>query len=271
MKTLMKNKNFVQLAGEMADVAGILWRNGWAERNAGNISVDVSGMISLRKDPLKEGRVVRLEEAVPGLAERMYLISAAGTRMRDLAVKPFENTVLVRIQPDGASFSVLQFKKKKEKKLVPTSELSTHLGIHQMIVARGSDEKVVLHTHATELITLTHSPEVKTKEALNRILWGMHPETIMFVPKGFGLVPYIHSGSAQIAISTVEALQKHDVVVWEKHGVFAIGKTLHDTFDRIDIACKSARIWFLCKSAGFEPEGLSREQLLSLEGILPDA
>jgi rhamnulose-1-phosphate aldolase len=133
-----------------------------------------------------------------------------------------------------------------------------------MIAERGSIEKVVLHTHATELVALTQAKEFCNKDSLNKLLWGMHPETIMFMPKGVGFVPYILPGSAEIAMETIKVLQDHDVALWEKHGVFAIGKSISDTFDVIDILAKSARIFFTCRSANIIPEGFTAPQLKEL-------
>ena len=95
----------------------------------------------------------------------------------------------------------------------------------------------------------------------------MHPETIMFVPKGIGIVPYILPGSLEIAEETIKALQNHDVALWEKHGVFAIGKSVPDTFDVIDILAKSARIFFMCRSANIIPEGFTEQQLYELKKL----
>jgi len=50
--------------------------------------------------------------------------------------------------------------------------------------------------------------------------------------------------------------------------VFAIGESVLDTFDTIDIIAKSAKIYFMCKNAGFEPEGLSIEQLNELKELV---
>ena len=151
--------------------------------------------------------------------------------------------------------------------LRPTSELPAHLGIHQMITERGSTEKVVMHTHVTELIALTQCKEFCNQEVLNKIVWDMHPETIMFVPKGIGFVPYLLPGSLDIAKETILALQDHDVALWEKHGVFAIGKSVADTFDLIDILAKSAKIYFLCRSADIVPQGFTEEQLEELKKL----
>jgi len=40
-----------------------------------------------------------------------------------------------------------------------------------------------------------------------------------------------------------------------------VGNTFSDAFDTLDILAKSAKIYFLCKSAGMDPEGLSPAQL----------
>jgi rhamnulose-1-phosphate aldolase len=142
------------------------------------------------------------------------------------------------------------------------------LGIHQLIAKRGSNEKVILHTHASELVALTQHPAIKDADTINRILWGMHPETAVFIPKGIGFVPYIMPGSEEIAIRTLAELANFDIVLWEKHGVFAIGQNVLDCFDNIDIACKSAHIYLTCKAAGFEPEGLKDAQLEALRNYV---
>jgi rhamnulose-1-phosphate aldolase len=95
----------------------------------------------------------------------------------------------------------------------------------------------------------------------------MHPETIVFIPEGIGFVPYTTPGTEEIAEETIKALQKHKVALWEKHGVFAIGKSAFETFDMIDILAKSARVFFLVSSSGHHPEGLSEDQLAVLKDL----
>lgn len=52
---------------------------------------------------------------------------------------------------------------------------------------------------------------------------------------------------------------------WEKHGAFAIGETVSDVFDMIDILSKSAQIWFMVMQSGNEPKGLNDVQLMELK------
>jgi rhamnulose-1-phosphate aldolase len=153
------------------------------------------------------------------------------------------------------------FKLWPEKEREPTSELSTHLAVHDMLIRTKSTAKALVHTHATELIALTQIREFCSTEALNRLLWSMHPETILFIPKGLGFIPFELPGTSGIADSTSDILEEHPVAVWEKHGVLSTGKTAADAFDLIDLLAKSARIFFMVKNAGYEPERLTKEQL----------
>ena len=261
---LNQNKAIQNLTNEMAEVAGYLWQRGWAERNAGNISVNISDLLQDDIHGSSADTIIELAIAYPKLAGCSFLVTGTGKRMRDLARNPSENAVIIIINKEGSGYQAIPLKENADTCL-PTSELPTHLGIHQMIAGRGSDEKVVMHTHADELVALTHSKEFCNQEELNRLLWSMHPETAIFVSKGVGFVPYIVPGTENIAVETIRTLQNHDVAIWEKHGVFAIGKEISATFDVIDILAKSARIYFMCRSANIEPGRFSDAELAELK------
>ena len=260
-----KNR-FGRVKREISRVAGYLWDRGWAERNAGNISVNIDGY-GFTFDDTPEAVIYPLEKAFPNLDGKLFLVTATNSRMRDISSKPGKHTLVIVITERGTAYRKYTLSGKPDPSLSPTSELPTHLGIHSMIAARGTWERVVIHTHATELIALTQVRELCNEQKLNSILWGMHPETVIFVPSGAGFVKYSLPGSADIAARTLEALSNHSAAVWEKHGVFAIGATIDETFDQVDILCKSAAIWFMSRQAGYEPEGLTESQLAELRKI----
>lgn len=262
-KLFNKEKKISSILDEIAEVAQYMWHKGWAEKNAGNISVLLPQSIS--KDVLTKFNRIILQKPMPELKHKCFYITGAGKRMRDIAKSPVENGLFLQVAEKGSEVYVVKL---VNENIVPTSELSTHLGVHQMIARRGTEEKVILHTHATELIALTQWEDLKSEELLNNTLWGMHPETMVVIPKGVGLVPYYLPGTDKIAQATVEKFNNYDIIVWEKHGVFAIGKNIQETFDSIDIVCKSAKIWLECRSAGFKPEGLSKEQLEEIKELI---
>ena len=70
-----------------------------------------------------------------------------------------------------------------------------------------------------------------------------------------------------MAQATIEQLEEYDVVMWEKHGVFAKGTDVMAAFDQIDVLSKSAKIYVNAKAMGFEPEGMSDAQMKELTEV----
>lgn len=243
---------------EISEVAKLINQKGWAEKNAGNFSIRIGTDIKFEDS----NKHYPLLTSYPKLANEVFLVTGKGKRMRDIAKLPADNTILIKINTNGDSFST-----HKDEQTIPTSELQTHLAIHNMVTHRGSDEKAVIHTHVTELIALTHIKEYCDQNSLNKLLWQMHPETIMFVPNGIGFVPFELPGSAKIATETVNALRNHQIALWEKHGVFSIATSLNQCYDLIEIVAKSAEIYFMCTNTGTLPQGLSSIQLDQLKDI----
>jgi rhamnulose-1-phosphate aldolase len=266
MKIFKSNKEIKSIIKEISKVALCLWQRGWAERNAGNISVNISELLLIDNQEYNSLPYFDLPVSYNKLAGNYFLVTGTGRRMRDIAGRPSANTLLIKLNEKANGYWILT-QKSEDIILMPTSELPTHLGIHQMISAKASQEKVVLHTHATELIAITQAKEYCNQKALNSILMQMHPETSIFIPKGVGFVPYCLPGSEEIAARTLKELEIHDIAIWEKHGVFAIGSNVTETFDCIDILAKSARIFLMCKSANIIPEGFTDEQLAELKKL----
>ena len=186
--------------------------------------------------------------------------------MRDLAIDPENNALMIRVNEKGNGYQILSLSG-SESCIHPTSELPTHLAIHERLIRKYARERSVVHTHPNELISITQIRQFCDEKALNHLLWGMHPETMVMVPEGAGLLPYMLPGSLEIADATLNKFENHKVVIWEKHGSFAIGRDVFEAFDLIDILAKSAQIYFQCKAAGHEPEGLTVGKIAELKEL----
>jgi rhamnulose-1-phosphate aldolase len=146
--------------------------------------------------------------------------------------------------------------------VAPTSELPSHLAVHDYLLAKGSPYRASLHTHPIELVALTHSKKWMEKDVATRMLWSMIPETKAFCPRGLGMVPYLLPSSVELADATLRTLDEgYDVVMWEKHGVFAVDTDIMSAFDQVDVLNKSALIYIAARNMGFEPEGMSDAQM----------
>ncbi|MGC9341890.1 MAG: rhamnulose-1-phosphate aldolase [Bacteroidales bacterium] len=263
-EAILKNSKIQKKILEVAELAQYLWQKGWAERNAGNISVNLTHLVKEEIQNMERYPVFSVENEHPQIANGYFFVTGTGKRMRDLARNPMKNACIIKMNERGNEYHIISKNKKNLYDFRPTSELPTHLAIHNVLVENNSPNKVVVHTHPNELVALTQIREFQDEKKLNKLLWGMHPESVVFVPRGLALVPYILPGTKTIADATLQRIKDHDVVMWEKHGTFAVGPDVFDAFDMIDILSKSARIYFMVKSAGFEPEGLSEDQLKEL-------
>ena len=245
---------------KIAEVAGYLWQNGWAERNGGNITVNVTDLVD---DEIRElpaiSEVKQIGVTLPALKGTYFYCKGTGKRMRDLARWPMENGSIIRILDDCASYVIIV-----DEAVLPTSELPSHLTVHARLIESGSPYKATVHTHPIELVAMSHNREMLGKDVLTNILWSMIPETKAFCPLGLGIVPYTLPGSNELADATLRELEDYDVVMWEKHGVFAKGLDVMDAFDQIDVLSKAAKIYIAARSMGFVPEGMSKEQMAEM-------
>ena len=261
MKSILEGRpNLEKEVNKIAEVAGYLWQNGWAERNGGNITVNITELVDddIRQMPAIS-EVKPIGVTLPALKGTYFYCKGTGKRMRDLARWPMDNGSVIRILDDCASYVIIA-----DNAVMPTSELPSHLTVHARLIESGSNYKATVHTHPIELVAMSHNRKMLGKDVLTNILWSMIPETKAFCPLGLGIVPYTLPGSNELADATLRELEDYDVVMWEKHGVFAKGLDVMDAFDQIDVLSKAAKIYIAARSMGFEPEGMSQEQMAEM-------
>ncbi len=257
MRSILDYKILADEIYKASEVAGYLWEKGWAERNGGNITINVTDYISpaiAELEPIIEPLPIGAH--LPALKGQYFFGKGTLKRMRDLARLPMDNGSLIRISDDCKHYEIIA-----DNPIMPTSELLSHLSIHNYLIENKTGYKAVLHTHPTELISMSHNPVFLKKGVLTDLLWRMIPEARLFCPRGLGIVPYETPGSTELANATLEQFKEYDVVIWEKHGVCCVGRDILDAFDTVDTLTKSAQIYLNSIVMGFEPEGLTKKQM----------
>ena len=258
MKSILDNRPaLAEAIGQVAEAAGYLWQKGWAERNGGNITVNITELVDEEVRQLPPiGPRVPIGQTLPQLRGCYFYCKGTNKRMRDLARRPMENGSVIRIADTCDSYEIVA-----DRPVAPTSELPSHLSVHNYLLGIGSPCRASLHTHPIELVAMSHARKFLEKDVATRLLWSMIPETKAFCPRGLGIVPYRLPGSVELAEATIRELADYDVVMWEKHGVFAVDRDIMQAFDQVDVLNKSAQIYIAAKNMGFEPEGMSDEQM----------
>ena len=264
MKSILENnEGLKKVVDQIAEVTGYLWQKGWAERNGGNITVNVTEFAQADWATMPAiAPVKQIGMVLPELKGKYFYAKGTGKRMRDLARWPMQNGSIIRICEDCSSYEIIA-----DEPVVPTSELPSHLALQNYLLASGSTYKATLHTHPIELVAMSHIQRFLKGDEMTRVLWSMIPETLAFAPLGIGIVPYDLPGSVQLAEATLEQIKTHDVVLWEKHGTVAVGTDIMDAFDQTDVLCKAANIYMCAKSMGSEPDGMTDEAMKEVQDV----
>jgi len=264
MKSILDNRPALKaVIDEVAEVTGYLWQKGWAERNGGNITVNITEFVDEEIASLPAiAPVMQIGKELPMLKGKYFYAKGTGKRMRDLARYPMQNGSIIRICPDCASYEIIA-----DEPVLPTSELPSHLELQNYLITTGSCYKATLHTHPIELVAMSHIKRFLRPGEMTRVLWSMIPETLAFAPLGIGIVPYQLPGSLKLAEATLEQIKTHDVVLWEKHGTVAVGRDIMDAFDQTDVLCKAANIYMCARAMGSEPEGMTDAAIKEVQDV----
>ncbi len=265
MKSILDNRpSLSAVVWQVAEVAGYLWEKGWAERNGGNITVNVTEQVDdamLAMPAISEPKAIGV--TLPYLKGCWFYCKGTLKRMRDLAKEPMANGSIIRITEDCAHYEIVA-----DYPVVPTSEIPAHLSVHNYLLEKGSPYRACVHTHPIELVAMTHCSKFMEKDVMTKLLWSMIPETKAFCPRGVGMVPYLLPSGVELAEATIKTIDdNYDVVMWQKHGALAVDVDAMSAFDQIDVLNKAALIYIAGKNMGFEPEGMSEAEMKEMTEV----
>jgi L-fuculose-phosphate aldolase len=159
------------------------------------------------------------------LDDERLLMTPSGRRKDELALS--EVLVVPLVADPGETFPPGQPR--------PSSDLA----IHRAAYLARPDALAVAHAHLPAALALTLAGEIPDPQAL--------PETALFIPR----LPYLRfkaMGSAELAADVARALTDADeplpgAVLLERHGAVAIGSTLDEAADRLELVEVLCRTW----------------------------
>lgn len=253
------------------DLTYEMWMLGWDERNGGNISLildekDLQSYLDLEN----VHRQIPLQFQVPELANQYFLVTGSGKYFRNMRKKPEESLGIIRIDETGTYGDLLWGFVDGS---MPTSELPAHLMSHVIRLQEDPDHRVIIHTHATNLIAMTFTHALDEKE-FTKTLWKMCTECIVVFPEGVAMLPWMIPGTDEIGKQTAEKMKDFRLVVWPHHGIFGAGTSIDDAFGLIETAEKAAEIYMLIHAhKGGVKQAITDEELVALAkafGVQPN-
>jgi rhamnulose-1-phosphate aldolase len=226
---------------EMMRTTANMYRLGWDERNAGNISYLLDESIAEYIDISVVKRSFTIDFDAKALAGKYFLVTGTGKYFKNVQYDPQDNLGIVRISADGKSADLLWGFSGGGS---PTSEFSAHLMCHAERLKINPEHKIIMHTHPVNLIAMTYVHSIDEVE-FTRTLWRLCIEGIVVFPEGIAVLPWMLCGTNEIAEATAKKMSEFRLVVWSQHGIFGAGSTFDEAFGLIETAEKAAQTYLI--------------------------
>lgn len=237
-KNILKSK-FIK---EMGEATANMYRQGWDERNGGNVSYllyeqDVEPYLNLKK-------VIRRiptgfeDKNLNGL---YFCVTGTGKYFKNVQGDPETNLGVIRIVDDGKTAELLWGFKDGGSF---TSELPAHLMTHMARLGVDKEHRIVIHTHPTYTVAMSGVCQIDEKE-FTRKLWQIHTESVVVFPDGIGVLPCMVCGTTEIGRATAEKMKKHRLVLWTDHGIYGVGRNMDEAFGLVETVEKMAQLYML--------------------------
>ncbi|MCI8390253.1 MAG: rhamnulose-1-phosphate aldolase [Roseburia sp.] len=232
-------------------------RQGWHERNGGNLTYRMRGeevaecRPYFRKEP---GGWVPMGVQADNLKGEYFISTGSGKFLQNVSMEPQNNICIVEINENGDSYRIVWGLENGGR---PTSEFPTHFMNHSVRkrVTDGAN-RVIYHAHTPYVIALTFVLPLKA-EVFTRMLWKSATECCVVFPGGVGVVPWMVPGGAEIAKATCVQMEQYDAAVWAFHGLFVSGPDFDTAFGLMHTIEKAAQIASIALSAS--PDGKLRQ------------
>ncbi len=249
-----------QLLEQMGEVGKRLSEIGATEGAAGNISICIREPLEI-EEYFPNVTTVDLPVPAPELAGATLLVTGSGRRLREIADAPAANLACIVVQEGGMRGRMFTSRDCLFKRV--TSEFNTHLAVHHdQMRSRPVRFHAVLHAQPRHVTFISHIPAYQDERYFNTHLLRWQPETIMNLPEGIGVLPFLLPGSQHLMIETMLSMRDHRLVVWSQHGVIARAdeSIVHalDLVEYMETAAQYESLNLLTgeKSGGIDPESL---------------
>jgi rhamnulose-1-phosphate aldolase len=234
-----------------------------SEGAAGNISACIRWPVEPRtRFPVVER--LELPEAAPELAGACLLVTGSGRRLREIIDDPAANLGCIVVGEGGRTGTLHTSHHRRFDRV--TSEFNSHLAVHRdQVRTTGTNFHAIIHAQPIHLTYLSHIPRYRDVVFLNDRVLRWQPETIVNLPEGIGVVPFLMPGSSDLMAASIESLRRHRIVLWSKHGVMARSdESIKRAADRVEYAETAAKYEYLDLCAGERGDRLTVEEMRSI-------
>lgn len=244
------------MIADIAEAGRRLAQIGASDGAAGNISALV-GRGAVDTEGYPDSEPLATSKSGPELADCVFVVTGSGRRLREIGDDPPGNLALVTFNHSGDAATLHTSPRRRFERL--TVEFNSHLAVHRDQIVRGGLEfHSIIHAQPLNLTYLSHIPDYRDEQYLNRRILRWEPESIYHLREGVAVVPFFVPASAELERANVEAMRTHHVALWSKHGIMARSEvSVKRACDLIEYAEVGARFERLNLATGSLAEGLT--------------
>ena len=254
----MKNILTAPFVEDMKRATANMYRQGWDERNGGNVSMMLEPEeVAEYLDLTNVIREIPTGFNAPELVGKIFIVTGTGKYFKNVEVDPETNLGIIRIKEDGVTAELLWGYKDGGKF---TSELPAHLMSHRARLKVNPNNRVIMHSHPTYTLAMNHVHELSEK-ALTHTLWEMCTECMVVFPDGIGVLPWMVCGTNEIGIATAKKMEEYRLVVWGLHGIYGCGNDMDEAFGLIETVEKAAQLYMIATASGKRINTITDENL----------
>lgn len=118
---------------------------------------------------------------------------------------------------------------------------STEIRMHLAAYAARPDAGAIVHAHPITAIALTVAGVPPPDDLVPEAAVTLGP---------IAVAPFATPGTDEVPASLAPLLARHDVVLLERHGALALGRTLAEAFDRMETLERVARVALVARLLG---------------------
>ena len=236
----------MNVINEVTAILDLLYKHNWDERNGGNLSyLLLEEEVKTICEDKKIKKTFSYDFDMSPLVGKYFLITGTGTYFKNMVKAPEENLGILKVLDNNTLGLLWGYKNGG----APTSEVPTHLKCHIERLKKDSLHRLVIHSHPTNVICMTHVCPLDSNY-FTEVLWKMQTESIVVFPEGVAVLPWILCGGTKIGVETAKLMAEYRSVIWAQHGIFCTGRTLDEVFGLIETIEKAAEIYM--KIAGLK-------------------
>ncbi len=152
---------------EMKKITANMYRQGWDERNGGNISYLLDEeWVGEYLDLNHVIRTIPTGFDATGLIGRIFIVTGTGKYFKNVEDDPEMNLGIVRIGQDGTTAELLWGYKDGGKF---TSEFPAHMMSHMARLGVDPEHRIIMHTHPTYTVAMNTVCSTDEKEFTHKL------------------------------------------------------------------------------------------------------